>query len=229
MRFIIHEMGYEKPLTAGQWQYVRDGQATGAIEEWRLTKALDGYHFLRVDLDARAAASGRSTIYHLTLDENGAAAQLKFRFWDAGMEVVGTVVLEEDALIVTRERDGRRQEDVVNTGSGYAFWFPATAGLGLLARLGDVDGITGITLRSTADDPAMLMGPQLTKLSVREAPARKVEMLGKSETLKGKIITWADQQRTIWVNEQGWPLLMERDDGLTAVMKRLVKYQRNDG
>ncbi len=225
MRFIIHEMGYEKPLTAGQWQYVLDGQATGAVEEWRLTEAVDGYRFLRVDLDARAAASGRSMIYHLTLDENGAAAQLKFRVWDGGVEIVGTVVLEEDAVIVTREQGGTRQEDVLNAGSGYAFWFPATAGLGLLSGLGDADQLTAVTLKSTAADPAQLMEPQLTKVSVRSGSPREIEVMGTSQSLPARIISWEDQLRTVWVDESGWPLMMERGDGLTAVTRRLIKYQ----
>ena len=71
MRFIIHELPYERPLLAGRLRYERDGQPTGAIEFWRLTDAVDGYRFLRVDLDARDAASGRSWLYHATLDAAG--------------------------------------------------------------------------------------------------------------------------------------------------------------
>ncbi len=60
MRFIVHEQAYEKPIAAGQLRYERDGRATGAIESWRLTRAVEGYEILRVDLDARTAESGHS-------------------------------------------------------------------------------------------------------------------------------------------------------------------------
>ena len=156
------------------------------------------------------------------------AAQLKFRVWDGGVEIVGTVVLEEDAVIVTREQGGTRQEDVLNAGSGYAFWFPATAGLGLLSGLGDADQLTAVTLKSTAADPAQLMEPQLTKVSVRSGSPREIEVMGTSQSLPARIISWEDQLRTVWVDESGWPLMMERGDGLTAVTRRLSST-RNGG
>ncbi len=71
MRFIIHQLPYERPIVAGQLRYERDGAPTGAVEQYRLTAAVDGYRFLRVDLDARTAPSGRSTLYHLTLNPDG--------------------------------------------------------------------------------------------------------------------------------------------------------------
>jgi len=32
MRFIIHELPYERPRLAGQLRYKRDGQPTGTVE-----------------------------------------------------------------------------------------------------------------------------------------------------------------------------------------------------
>ena len=71
MRFIIHELPYERPLLSGRLRYERDGVPSGAVESWRLTAAVDGYRFLRVDVDAREAPSGRSWLYHLTLNPAG--------------------------------------------------------------------------------------------------------------------------------------------------------------
>ena len=226
MRFIIHELPYEKPLTAGQWNYVLDGQATGAIEEWRLTEAVDGYRFLRVDLDARAAQSGRSYIYHLTLDEYGNPVQLKYRLWSTGLEIAGTVLLEEDAVIVTRETAGVRQEDIIKVPAGYAFWFPATAGLSLLTGLAETNNVTAVTLRTAAADPASLMGPHLTVLDISEDKPKAIDVMGTRQTLRTITIKWENQKRRLWVDAGGWPLMMERDDGLTAVTTRAIKYQR---
>jgi len=229
MRFIIHEMPYEKPLTAGQWTYVLDGQATGAVEQWRLTEAVDGYSFLRVDLDARAARSGRSYVYHMTLDESGTPVQLKYRYWATGLEIIGTVLLEEDAVIATRETSSGRQEDVLKVPAGYAFWFPATAGLGLLAGLEGSESRKAVSLRTATADPALLMSPLLTEVTIDKAEAKAVEVMGKEESARGLTIYWDDQQRKLWVDNDGWPLRMKRGDGLTAVVTRAIKYQRITG
>jgi hypothetical protein len=226
MRFIIHEMPYEKPLTTGQWNYVLHGQATGALEQWRLTEAVDGYRFLRVDLDGRAAQSGRSTIYHLTLDEYGNPIQLKYRLWAAGLEIIGNVLLEEDAVIVTRETAGERQEDIINVPAGYAFWFPATAGLALLSGLAGSNEVKAVTLRTAAADPAMLMGPISTTLAISEDEPKVFDVMGTAQTARTLTISWENQWRRLWVDPGGWPLMMERDDGLTAVTTRAIKYQR---
>ena len=226
MRFIIHEMPYEKPLTAGQWNYVLDGQDTGALEHWRLTEAMDGYRFLRVDLDARAAQSGRSYLYHLMLDEYGNPVQLKYRLWTGGLEISGTVLLEEDAVIVTRKTAGVRQEDILEVPAGYAFWFPATAGLSLLTGLAEANNVTAVTLRTAAADPASLMGPVLTAVDIRDEPPKVIDVMGTTQTLRGITIKWEDQRRRLWADAGGWPLMMERDDGLTAVITRAIKYQR---
>lgn len=226
MRFIIHEMAYEKPLTAGKWQYQLDDQATGAVEEWRLTEAREGYRFLRVDLDARRAASGRSTIYHLTLDENGEAAQLKYRFWAGGLELIGNVLLEEDAVIVTRETISGRQEDVIAMPRGYAFWFPATAALGLLAGNVGTEKRAALMLRTTSDDPPELMRPVRTLVSVAEGAPAQVTVMGEMKLARRIRIRWEDQTRNLWVDETGWPLRMARDDGLTAVLARQIIYQQ---
>ncbi len=106
MRFIIRELPYERPLLAGRLRYERDGVPTGAVESWRLTQALDDYRFLRVDLDAREAPSGRSSLFHVTLNPAGRPEQIKYRLWGNGPEVSGTAVWEGNEVIAARRVDG---------------------------------------------------------------------------------------------------------------------------
>ena len=101
MRFIIPELPYEQPVARGVWRYERDGIPTGAIEQWRLSAAHEGYQFLRVDLDARSAPSGRSYLFHAVLDEDNQPVRLKFRLWQAASEIMGNVHLEGDAVLYT--------------------------------------------------------------------------------------------------------------------------------
>ena len=100
MRFIIHELPYEKPVAAGRFRYEQNSQATGAVEHWRLTTAVDDYHFVRVDLDARAATSGHTYLYHLVLNPAGRPERLHYRFWTTGVEVTGNILLDH---IVTED------------------------------------------------------------------------------------------------------------------------------
>jgi hypothetical protein len=229
MRFIIHELPYEKPVASGQWRYMRDGLPTGAIEQWRLSDAVDGFRFLRVDLDARDAYSGRSYLYHLTMDEKGRALQLKYRLWDHGLEIIGNVLLEEEALLVTRETREKRHEDVLTLPRGYAFWFPATAGLSLLAGLPVARTKTAVTLRTTAAEADALMGPLLTTLDISLDELQPIELMGKTRNLRPLTIRWQDQERRTWLDENNWPLVMKRGDGLTAVQTRAIRVQRITG
>lgn len=226
MRFIIHELAYEKPLSSGQFRYRRNGLSTGAIEQWRLSAAVDGFRFLRVDLDAREAQSGRSYLYHLTLDDYGRALQLKYRFWDQTLEIVGNVLLEEKALLITRETKEERYEDVLPLPAGYAFWFPATSGLSLLADLPPVTAKTAVTLRTTAAHPDSLMGPQKTDIEITHQEPHPVKIMDKTRNLRPLTLRWQDQERKIWLDDNNWPLMMKRGDGLTAVQTRAIQVQQ---
>jgi len=226
MRFIIHEQSYELPLASGMWQYFRDSRPTGAVEKWRLTNAADGFRFLRVDLDARAAESGRSYLYHLTMDHRGNPIQLKYRFWDLGFEIIGTVLMEEDAIIVTREIKGQRFEDVLPLPDGYVFWYPASSGLGLLANLALKKTDSAVTLRTQSGSPETQMSPFITSLELKRGKCKKLEIMSELKLTCPLAISWQDQQRTIWIDENNWPLMMERSDGLNAIETRYIQYQR---
>ena len=105
MRFLIHELPYERPLLAGRLRYRRDGAPMGAVESWRLTDAAEGYRFLRVDMDAREAPSGHSHLYHATLDPSGRLEQLKFRFWGQGHEVEGLRRRDPEDAVAEQRQD----------------------------------------------------------------------------------------------------------------------------
>lgn len=227
MRFIIHELPYEKPVAAGRLRYEQAGAATGAVETWRLTEAVDGYRFLRVDLDARAAASGHSYLYHLTVNPHGRTEQLKYRFWGNGLEITGQVVLEDDAVIATRDVNGRRYENVVDAPVDYAFWFPSSVGLGLLARhAADDRPTTAVSLRADFDDPEVAFGTFTAEVRLQTGGAGTLTVGGKAYEVRPLTIRWDDETRTLWLDAHDWPLKMARGDGLTAVETRYIRYQR---
>ncbi len=226
MRFIIHEQAYEIPLASGMWRYFHDGRPTGAVEKWRLSDAVDGYRFLRVDLDARSAQSGRSYLYHLTLNQDGIPIQLKFRFWEDEFEIIGTVLLEEDSIIVTKEIKGERFEEILLLPKDYRFWFPASTGLGLLAKSPAKNIETAVSLQTNSNLPEKLMSPYVTPLQITRGDYTDLEIMNKQTMVCPLTIRWQGQQRKIWINKNNWPLMMERPDGLSAKESQYIQYQR---
>lgn len=219
MRFIIHELPYERLLLAGRLRYLRDGAPMGAVESWRLTDAAEGFRFLRVDMDAREAPSGHSHLYHATLDPTGRLEQLKFRFWGQRYEVEGSVVRQGDELIGSRRVDGRTFEDETRAG---AFWFPTGMGLALLA---DWAGEThGVRLALDLSDPARLLALVETPVTIEWGQAEMEEVDGTPLPVRPLRVAWANQQRVVWLDAERRPLRLWRDDGLTAVAERLVRY-----
>lgn len=211
MRFIIHEQPFEKPLATGQFRYEQEGEATGAVETWRRTTAADGFHFLRVDLDARQAPSGHTYLYHAVLDANGRIDRLQYRFWGDGWKIRGNVLLEADSAVNTRLVNGASFSEEDPFSGEHRFWFPAVSGLGLLANLAE-GMVTAVSLQSGLDDPKAAFRLFTTPLHAARS--------GQRLTLR-----WADQARTLWLDENGATLRMERNDGLTAVVTRHVQYK----
>lgn len=212
MRFIVHEQPYEKPIAAGQLRYERDGRATGAVESWRLTRAVEGYEILRVDLDAREAESGHSYLYHLVRREDKTPERLSYRFWGNGLMMEGTLLLEDTVATNTRTVNGQTITEEADLTLGYGFWFPSSVGLGLLVGFA---GGTAVTLASVNDNRLSAFGLQV------------VEVAGAGE--RPLTIHWLENERTIWLDEHGWVVKMSRDGGLTAVETRSIWYGDYNG
>jgi hypothetical protein len=226
MRFIIHELPFEKPLAAGQWRYHRDGRPTGAVESWRLTAAQDGYRFLRIDLDARAAESGRSILYHLTLDPQGKPVQLRYRLWTEGPEITGMALFEAEDLILVTEQAGQRVEEVLPLPPEAVFWFPSSTALGLLVDLPQAQPLAGVYLRLPSDKNTPGLQAAQATVIITSRPLEQRVIMGKVQDLEPVSIWWEDQERRLWVDATRQPLRMARQDGLAAVETELINYQR---
>ena len=218
MRFVLHEQSYEKPIASGKLVYEQDGQPTGAVESWRLTEAVEGYRFLRVDVDGREGPSSNSSLFHLTLNPQGQPEQLKFRFFGPRQQVKGSVLFEGSTLAIAREVNGQgRQEEILTANQ---FWFPATMGLGLLAGLSGEGQVEAVML-----DAAAQFAPHLVTLHYRVGQPEMVEVMGKQWQTRPLALTWADQTRTLWLDAHHQPLLMQRQDGLCGRETRYIRYQ----
>ena len=219
-------MPFELPLSAGLFRYEKDGQLTGAAEQWRVTRVAEGYRFWRVDLDARAAASGQSTLYHLTLNEAGQPEQLKFRFWAGAQQADGLLSFSPEGITLTRTVNGQRFEE--EAAGNAPFWFPTTVGLSLLAQQAavGVTSLTAVTLDARLDQAAAasLFALRQVPLTFHYGPEEELAVRQETYVVRPLLITWDDQQRTLWVDRENWPLRMCRQDGLCARETQYIRY-----
>ncbi len=214
MRFIVHEQAYEQPVAAGRFRYEQDNRATGALETWRLTKAIEGYEILRVDLDARTAESGHSYLYHLVRQEDGRPERLSYRFWGGSLMVEGTLLFADTHITGTRTVNGVTYEEDMDLTAGYGFWFPSSVGLGLLARFG---GGPAVTLDTVFSNLYSVFSLQMVEVDLRMGEVKKIGIGPQGVTARPLHIRWQENERTLWLNEHNWPVKMKREDGLTAV------------
>jgi hypothetical protein len=208
MRFIIHELPYEKPVVAGLFRYERDGRPTGLVEHWRLTIAGDGYQFLRIDLDGRAS-TGESFIAHLTLDDDGRLERLSFRYWAAGPVSVGNLLLTAPTAMLAVDTGPERREEELVLPADCRLWLPTAAGLGLLLQT-VWDQVTAVQLPTR---PPFL----LTQVEIARQPG----------PVDGSMtVQMGEQTQTAWLNAHGWPEKVVCGDGVTAVAARVIWYAR---
>ncbi|RMG99427.1 MAG: hypothetical protein D6706_05515 [Chloroflexi bacterium] len=226
MRFIIKEQPYEKPLMAGMWRYEQNGRSTGAVEHWRLSSAPDGYRFLRVDLDARAAESGHTYLYHALLDQNGRIERLKYRFWGRDLRISGDIIFESDSLTESREVNGIPESRNLALPAKYGVWFPSAEGLGLAAYLPGIT-ITAVTLDNNINGPSPLAAQvvEFTHYMII-TDYMEEDVAGEMVLVSPRRLMWNGHTRMVYLRaEDGRPVKMVRDDGLTAVLVRYIQYK----
>ena len=222
MRFIVKEQSYETLIASGQFRFENAGEATGAVETWRLSTATAGFEMLRVDLDARSAPSGHSYLYHLVRQSNGRPERFSYRFWGDNLAVEGTLLFAQTSVTGRRQVNSQTFSEDLDMAAGTGFWFPSVVGLGLAAKLGS--GLA-MTLNNDVGDEKTLALQQITQaVTPPDAAVTKMSVAGKTIAALTWQIEWQGQLRFLLTDENGWPLKMERDDGLTAVETRYIWY-----
>ena len=222
MRFIIHEQPYEKVIAAGELRYERDGVATGAVEKWRLTTAVPPHQFLRIDLDARAAPSGLSTLYHLVLGKDGRPERLRFRQWGGERKIAGNLLFEDGIITASQTVNGESFNEEMAVTADMGFWLPSSIGLSLLAWRA-VD--TAVSLRSVDSKQYLVFSLFKTGIKLDWGKEEEILAMGKRKQSRPLLIQWADQHYTLWLDEQNGVVQMKGGGGLTAVATRLIHYK----
>ena len=220
MRFLIREQDYETPLAAGRFQYIQNGQPTGAFESWRLTEVADGYRFLRVDMDTRETGDDESTLYHLLLDPNGRPERLKLRVLALGKQLQGDIIFEKSSIMVSGEADGRRFDDELHLESTYGFYFPTALGFALLLRGAlDQEVISAVTFDQ---DQRSLLNQQPVIISSLQEEV--LEVVRQKIVVHPYLIRWSDQEKQMWLDSYRWPLRIDFGNGQVAKETQYIRY-----
>lgn len=231
MRFIVKEQEYERPIGAGLMRYELDGVPTGAVEHWRLTEATEGYEVLRVDLDAREAASGHSYLYHLVRRTDGAPERLAYRFWGDGLQIEGTLLFSETNITGTRAVNGRTHHEDLDIEPGTLFWFPSAIGLGLALQAKKVLGNTAVTLNGKIGGEDTLAMQQVSvDVYFLITDTKPMEIAGKTLETVPTMVRWNENQRIVTRDQNYWPVAMQRFDfadtkQLSATETRYIWYK----
>jgi hypothetical protein len=133
------------------------------------------------------------------------------------------VLFDDERITQARTVNGTRLEMEIEVAAGYLFWFPATAGLGLLAGARpDPDPRAAVTL--SADKNFALL---TTTASYRAAEDETITVMGQPQVAKVRTLAWQDEQRRLWFDAYAWPVRMERND-LVATETRYLRYRQEE-
>lgn len=222
MRLLVSEKRYETPVASGIFRYEYDGAAVGVQEHWRVTTAPDGFTLVRVDFDMRAWR-GKSYLFHLVLDGNQQPDRLVYRYLGASKlaEVSGNLLFA-DGKIVQRQTHG--EQTTLIEQAQLPLLLPGVVGLGMLGQTRPKIAVSLDILSKQAILPMVELALAYTPQRTRNLIPLKVGAKQVATTTLG--IAWADQAYTIWRDKRGYPVKMQRGDGLQAVETRPMRFRQ---
>jgi hypothetical protein len=132
------------------------------------------------------------------------------------------VLFEGGVITASREVNGDSFDEEVAVTADTDFWLPSSVGLSLLAK---GEGQTAVSLRTVSSKQYSVFSLFKTDIKLGWEEDEEIVVMGRACTSRPLHLQWADQQRTIWLDEQGSVLKMVRGDGLTAVATRLIYYK----
>jgi hypothetical protein len=229
MRTIIHEMDYENPIGAGKLLYESEGSPTGVLETWRFTSALDGYFFIRVDLDARESSGRDSCLFHLLVNPNMKIERLKYRYLSAPTDIAGDVQFDDQNIRMSREITDNRSKrkrielDELPFHPNTEFWFPSVMGIGVMAS--NAVGRNTCDFVSLDEKQEYIFRRGSAQFSWEEE-ARLVST-NQEVTVRCCSIEWNGRQSKVWLDKYNWPVKASIPGDVSVLETAYVRYKIN--
>lgn len=227
MRFLMREMEYEKPIASGRLRYEREGDPTGLVEAWRFSHALEGFYFLRVEMDTHNPKDQEICLYHALLNPEMNYERLKFRYYGARFDVEGDLQFDHDIITLSRvlvdklENRKKRQMEEISVASDAVFWFPTVVGIGLAASKVTKDS-QRYYLRLDKDSSfASRRGTARFRWGDEENRA----VVRQNVAVQPCSISWESSAVRLWLDEFNWPVSACYADGLSASEIAYLRYK----
>jgi hypothetical protein len=168
-------------------------------------------------------------LYHALLNPAGGVERLQYRFWTqaaGGLQVTGDVVLEETAVSSVRTVNDRAFQRVLDVPAGSRFWFPSVAGLHFAGWRGNEPKTAVMLNGRIGGEESLAVEVVDFEYSPLAADFMEMEAAGQVRRYAPWKLSWGEGNwRVIQRDgENGWPLGMARDDGLTAVAVQYIRY-----
>jgi hypothetical protein len=227
MRFLIREMEYEKPVASGILRYEQEGVPTGLEEAWRYSSALDGYHFLRVEVDTKDPRKQETYLYHLVLNPDREIERLKFRTFGSKTEISGDVQFDDEIISLHRimlnksQNMEHKQLDEIPRESGAVLTVPSIAVLSLAASRVVEDGcVPMIALESDTS-----FSVQIDSACFTWGKEEEREILRNTLAVRPCSIRWNLKETRLWLDKAFWPVSASLSGGLSAIEVAYWRYQ----
>ena len=95
--------------------------------------------------------------------------------------------------------------------------------LALLRGCADETG--GVTLLMDTSDAARILALCATPVAIALGVVNEERVGNETPAARTLSVAWGHNRRTVWLDDDGRPLRLWRDDGLTATAERLVRYE----
>ncbi|NDJ35828.1 MAG: hypothetical protein GYB64_14300 [Chloroflexi bacterium] len=234
---VLNEMMPDETLVAkGRYHYLVDGEPSGQVETWQITRLPDGSEVVRADLDGRTAEPRANLVSHLKRTPEGRPQWLRIRFGHKGITAAAHYTFEPAEVRVFRQVEGHpRRQDVLDVPSAYEVDYHAVIAHDYVWR-GYPDHARGRRWAVPVFSPELwpqaaddaLMGRSLrfmiepTGAQVCETPVRLFE------GAQGYGITLSDGTKAqAWYDTHGIPLRWTYPDKAYEFI--IVGYKRYDG
>ncbi len=118
---VLHPIGSnEVPVCRGAYHYLKDGQPTGHVEHWQITRLPTGGEIVRADVDGREAEGAPSLITHLQRYPDGRPEWLRLRYHSATVNAAAQYTFEPAAIRIARRAEGvERRLEMVEIAANY--------------------------------------------------------------------------------------------------------------
>jgi len=228
MRFLMREMEYETPVASGNLRFERNGEATGLVEAWKFTKALDGYSFLRIDVDSNSPYNQEITLVHVLLNRHMTIERLKFRFFGTQFDVDGDVQFDRNLMTLNRlisDKDKNTKKRLVEEfpfDPYTVFIFPTIANLALITLAIPEDGQRAYVML----DKDGHFSSQFGNAQIKWGEEEDREISRRKVAVRPCSISWDTGQARLWLDELNWPVRASLSDDVLAAEVAYWRYQQ---